>query len=198
MPSHRTRDSKYLQGHWPFNNHARDVSGHGRDGTWAGTEDYADGKFGRKVADGNNGEVSATIAGTFTEMTVTLWAKPLTVSSNNAAYETGTFTTGGTAIFRISSTRWNLYCNNGTPIYQGIVGVTANEWYHLASVFTGGTGYLYRNGLLLGSGSYTGSLVATPLVVPRTNNRDFHIGDARLYNIALSGAEVFDIFKWRM
>ena len=48
--SHRIRNPQYLVGHWlAGGDHADDVSGYGNNGTWTGTEAYADGTYGRSV-----------------------------------------------------------------------------------------------------------------------------------------------------
>jgi hypothetical protein len=104
------------------------------------------------------------------------------------------------------------YCGNGA-VLAGFVGsagtktacdrnpLPANAWTHLAATNDGSVLRLYRNGVLTSSAAVTGAPVASTgtlqLGASRVSGENFSgkLDDARVYNRALSAAEVLALFN---
>jgi len=84
-----------------------------------------------------------------------------------------------------------------------VIGTTTPEedhWYHVAGTYDGGFLRMYVDGVLEGSTAHSGSLLGSnsPLDIGRraiANDRDFRgsIGDVRLYDYALTGAQIAQV-----
>ena len=214
MPSHRVNDESLLVAHYPFSGHARDVSGHGYDGTLVNTPTWGTFLNGRGSIefDGNNQHVNL---GRIVELdnapafTMTFWMKQdvLKVADyifyrwvdwNNCIM----FTTDANGVYI-------LFRNAGnTDIrfdYAGLV--FANDWAHMAAVFDGSqTGNAERFKLYINSVPVTLTFAgsAVPATAPDLSTVDANIGavanafdgelyDFRIFSAALSRDEILSI-----
>ena len=83
-------------------------------------------------------------------------------------------------------------------------GAVANQWFHMAGVYDGTTGYLYINGVLAASSAKTWSTVQSTAQIGRqTNGAEYfngNISSAKIYNRALTASEInqnFDALRGR-
>ena len=190
---------------------AIDSSGNGYNGTWSGTGTHyhSPGKVGSYSGqfNGSNDYVSAvpssSLSGTFTVMG---WGKPNT---------TATLALIGTRA--PSETSFDMKFINGTEIKadigNGTVWITTSAsasfnystgtWYHVTYVVTPTSYTIYVNGDNVGSGTYATN---TPLLYDSSHyiylgqyasageNFNGYIDDVRIYNRALSAAEIKAIY----
>lgn len=107
-------------------------------------------------------------------------------------------------------------CHQGTNIVFRLVnssesptGITTPvgdlEWHHYAAVYSNGSMKLYKDGVLVASGTFSGTFRAytTALLIggSTSNSVDFHvdglIDNVRIYNRALSADDVvYEMFSW--
>jgi len=137
--------------------------------------------------------------------TVSIWLKPESVASAPVfLYATGS---GGINGYFIEiAADGGLYWGHDQTFrtYTSRVGITNNEWIHLAMVKTGAgnSGDLYVNGIL--NSDYSGSFgstdtISTDLLIgwyPTASvNYTGGLDELRIYNRSLSAAEVLDLYE---
>ena len=125
--------------------------------------------------DGTNDYVQTTYAGILgtANRTFEAWVYVSSgVTSSNAIIDYGTNAVGSRNTFNITSSYSLAYISGGTNanISSSANAVSAGQWNHVAFVLNNGTGYLYVNGLQVGTGSLT--TVNTP-----SGNTNVRIGE---------------------
>ncbi len=202
-----------LVGHWSFEdcklNKASDDSGRGNTGTLTNfaltgaTSNWVAGKRGACALnfDGSDDYVlgSNTLnAGSI--LTVSAWVNPSTLASIRTILG---WTTSGGPQLRIETTgavswiKQNIIAiGTGTT---GVVGV--NSWQHIVGVYNSSTGAysFYVNGQPAGSGSSAQALTySAPQIGRHGLNTEYMAGsldDVRVYNRALTGNEISDLYN---
>jgi hypothetical protein len=219
-----TRD-KGLIGYWEFDegsgSEAHDASGHGNDGSWQGTGPYysSASKVGSCAGLFNGTDHYVKINNfvglptSFSALTIMAWIK----TSTSSETVIGDNTPGCGYSFSLSIN--GPYCSPGTGIpcgynaadarynqtYNPSITVNDNLWHYLAMVSGNGTQTLYVDGSPVASSSYTGNIPG-PLSIltlgAYTNGGCLSgsyfnglIDDVRIYNRALSAAEVQAIYN---
>jgi len=101
MSATRRLNGPHLKGFWRLNSRADDYSGYGNNGTWSGTEAYADGPMGRTVGvfNGTTAKVSCGDIGTI--RAIALSVNPTTTTEELVLVDTGKdiMVSGGTITY---------------------------------------------------------------------------------------------------
>jgi len=197
-----------------------DDSGTGNNGTISGATWTPNGKNGGALDfDGTNDSVSipgttSTLAMT-TGMTLSAWVKPRDIAGlNQQIIGRDSLSLGGSA--------WSLNADSasqkpGFTVFaqnpstgtttsgtaSGTAALTNGDWAHLTGVWTGSIMSLYVNGTLVGFGSVSGNVVNTGEAIKIGGTSvggvakyfDGLIDDVRIYNRALSSAEILDDYN---
>jgi WD40 repeat protein len=199
-----------LVAYYPFNGNADDESGNGNHGVVIGAT-LAEDRFGNADSaynfDGFDDYIEAPSlsALTFTEITVSVWVKPVSGDINNRRIVTLDNDIDPEYYhFDLEGTSWR-----GLAIYVGDdwVGDTswsfeADKWAHIAVTYDGTTVKIFRNGEL----TETGTKVAPPrngvLFVGGVDIPDYgaqiwdgEIDEVRIYNRLLSDYEIKEIYN---
>lgn len=189
-----------LIAYYPFSGNANDVTGNGNNGTNNGAI-LANDRFGNSnsayLFDGSISYIdfgSPSDLAFTSNFTVTAWCNFSGGSQNpriisygfDSGYEILTDGTAGARSF-------HLNCNS--PGFSSPASYSQNVWYSVASVIQDGIGYLYVNGVLVGSGAINTPIYMAGLQIGRksANTTDFwggSIDDVRIYNRALSSNDV--------
>jgi hypothetical protein len=202
-----------LIGYWKLDDgsgtSAIDSSGNNNAGTLQNSSTWTNGYYnGALTLNGTNSYVSVPSAASITSLsnfTYAVWVYP---------YSNGAFPGG--AIFSKNDKKYmRMYYGslNASVVMTGVnpavntSSLTLNTWQHLAMTFDSATVTvnLYKNGVLLGSSTGTGSPQddsAGSLFLGNMSTADqgFNglIDDARIYNRALSAAEVATLYNWHI
>ncbi len=188
-----------LVAYWPLDDAStpiRDKSGNGYDGTLGGIFAPATGKI-NKALYFNGGTLIATTLPLPRSYTKAAWVKLSScVGANNFI---SSVDDSGTAFWAPDSFGCKLSAGNqGTwDIVQDSVGLTPGVWYHVAVTYdpdlNGGTLSLYKNGVLVSAATNI-SPASSPYVQlgghDNGNNLNGYMDDVRIYNRALSAAEI--------
>jgi uncharacterized delta-60 repeat protein len=189
-----------LVAYYPFNGNVSDVTGIGNNGTNYGAVLTSD-RFGSPgSAYSFNGSSAYLDFGTPSDLafsnnfTLAAWCSfsggtqnPRIISFGSTnGYELLTDGTG-------SSRSFHLYC--GSLGFSTLVNYSENTWYSVVAVVQNGTGYIYVDGNLAGSGpvSALGYTANLQMGTKSQNGSDFFggsIDDVRFYNRALSANDV--------
>lgn len=177
-----------------------DLTAYNNDGTISGATWNAGGYF---DFDGLNDKV--TLPSTFFKTTkilsVAVWVKFDTISQNFIGIiENVVGNVGGWALDIPSSAsklpRLDFYNGSSYSIAQGTTALTTGQWHHLCGTISGEEMKLYVNGSLEDTTSYSVAISNTNQSVViggdgvSTNYLDGQISDVKLYDKALSAAEV--------
>ncbi len=189
-----------------FEGMATDSSGNGNHGQLQGPPEIVTGRFDNAFNfDGVNDYVEYSLPDpvTFDAYTVALWARADTLGQNNG---TGLFNNSSSDNFQIDMDGGNPgnYRYNGEN--TGIFGAVTTGWIHLAVTCDGTDTKLYYNGKYIRTlfnvadnvfGRYTfGKNRGT--VPASTHYFDGSIDDARVYDVALSDAEIAALYlEWK-
>jgi hypothetical protein len=187
---------------------AADGSGNGNNGTLTNGPVWTAGRMGSGLAfDGTNDSViiphspSLAMAGAFS---MAAWVNPAVSTTSFKSVMVKNYTH-----FLYASVKG--YCGNGA-VLAGFVGTAgtktvcaptplpANAWTHLAATNDGSVLRLYRNGVMTSSAAVTGVPVASTGTLQLGANRfgeyfNGKLDEARVYNRALSAAEVLALFN---
>jgi hypothetical protein len=181
-----------------------DKTGNGNNGTILGAT-WAPGRFGSGLLfNGSSNWVTIPDANSLdltTGMTLEAWVKPSTPDGFKTIILKER--SGGLAYSMYAANDTDgppaAFLNFGSSSDQTVSGsavLPLNAWSHLAVTYDGATMSLYANGVLVGSSSFTGSMVSTSGALRLGGNSiwgDFFAGtmdDVRIYNRALSAIEI--------
>ena len=200
-----------------------DSSGNGNTGTLYGDNGVGDngtgldctvsGKYGTGCdLDGTDDyvKISTTVGGNFDrdQITFSTWFYPHALS-------TGTIQ----RIFQRATSTWGMYLNGSTSALWFYVDTTddggsfitsivtipsTNQWYHAVGTYDGNNIKLYLNGVLMDTDAQTGLIDNGARAYVSIGSSDETpsqlyngvIDDARVYNRALSGTEVSQLYNW--
>jgi hypothetical protein len=209
-----------LVGYWPLNEgqgtKTADMSGNGHDGTlYGGVTWITPGLIGDAAirVDGNAG--SRVNAGTWDpgeRLTLAVWAR--WTGEQNKAPRTGLI--GKRNNWSDTEIRWfsevmtsgEVRMRNYTQTVSSPAGaLTAHidEWAHVAITYDGATARIYLNGMQVGSGAFTLGPMTTATIglgckeggsTSSTEVFSGDLDDARIYDRALSAADVQQLYGW--
>ncbi len=200
-----------LVGYWPLDGSANDASGNNNNGTWSGTQTngsyYTGGKIGQ--AGNFNGtddyvnvsSIDAFISGS--QGSVSVWVYPQYTSTSTTGY---IFSSWGPSSNRFYLTYYpssgSVGASRGNPQTSiGLGNTSLNNWYYLALTWNSSTMYGYSNGNLISSSSYTnsssqgGNSTIGAYQISPAQLFPGEIDDVRIYNRALSAAEIQAIYN---
>lgn len=201
--------------YWALNENtgilASDSSGHGYTGVLLGNPTWTTGKYGYGLRfDGAGDFVRYTnvLVNPNQPFTISVWVYP-TVNAPSAAWlELSSFSScnGNPQLWAHNSngTLVLARCGNGAGPVIGSIGSFMNGWHHMAFVYSGGVTSSYLDGVAVG-----GAGVYQPYTWPSISSARFIIGaardgtqgytglmdEARLYNVALSPAQIIQVMN---
>jgi len=192
-----------LIGHWPLDGSAGDSRG-ANNGTWSGTEAYAEGKLGQ--AGSFNGasliELGSVMpAGAYTK---SAWIYR-TADAANSVLSGATGPAGSSHALRCSSGNGNkLSSGHASDVVQSAAALPQDTWVHVAVTYdpnvAGGTLKLYLNGAPV-SGTPTATGIGAPTdssaqiaALLKANCFQGRIDDVGLWNEALSDAMIAEVY----
>jgi len=153
-------------------------------------------------------EVAHSDAYLLSEGSVAFWFKTDDAGKIQGLFskDSSGFDTGGHLTIHLDGSRVKVRIQSASASFEVMSGVVQSDrWYHVASTFGSGGLMLYVDGVLFSGDAYTGGLVGNRepiaiganswnsgnLIVTATDSYiDGVIDDVRIYNRALSGAEV--------
>ncbi|TSC88006.1 MAG: Uncharacterized protein G01um10145_955, partial [Microgenomates group bacterium Gr01-1014_5] len=203
--------SNGLVGYWKMDETATpslDSSGNASSGTWAGNATSAAGKFGNSISlDGTGDWVSvgaiSTLGVTGANFTACTWFK--TSGTQEDIIANGVSTDGTYLLMSyLGKLRGHVwYSSNGNTI-DSTATVNDNAWHHGCQVVDNTKIYLYIDGALDNSATLSGTksaVTGTTYIGNRngvSGGNDFigTIDEARVYNRALSPAEVSQLYNF--
>jgi hypothetical protein len=210
-----------LVGHWTFDEgtgtRANDSSGLGNTGTLVGSPTWATGKLGKALSfNGSNQFIRASVPAARTSVvTVSAWIKPASSMTSRQDF----LASGSAALYSTNNWIFSVKGNTGVTAGLSVLGyspsssadlsttgavLTTGAWSHVVFVSDGVTTTIYVNGvsvksgaLSLNAGNTTGEFIGASSNDGVTWNFPFNgsIDDARVYNRALSAAEVAALYK---
>jgi hypothetical protein len=197
--------SRGLVGYWPLyegsGSSTADWSGNGNTAS-LGSNPWIVGHIGEGVAI-NSGSLSIPYTGAYpvTAITVTAWMN-LSANYNWPNYLVNQW---GSA-----PGSWLLYSNVGGNATFGITGpasstqnnasgcsITTSTWHFIVGTYDGNTVSSYLDGGLCGTHTLTGQILLQPTTLTSATNASgtFNVDDIRLYNRALSAAEIQEVYN---
>lgn len=193
-----------LVGYWPFNGSAKDATPYSHNGTVTGAVLVTDKQGRADSAYSFNGSGQYIDAGPnpitgASPFTLAAWIDTTQVSRYSGALTIGASGSGASAyIGTVNTAQIGTSDSIGGGFYGSNVGsgiTTTGQWVHVALTFDGTTGTMYVNGTATNTFPFTPSLSGASLRIGRIGSDttyDFSgsIDDVRLYNRALSAAEV--------
>lgn len=193
-----------------------DSSGNGANGAWVNNTTFTPGKYGNGtlfdgindsivIPDDNNFSVTTT-----NQLTVSAWVKPAVVNTSQR-FVNKTGVTGGY--------EWTLQIASDGTITGGLHNTAGSDYLYVStlSTLTAGNWYLatftanaitntvdlYLNGVLVGTSTTTSGSIANGTESVRfgedgNGNNDFNgsLDEVRIYNRALTPAEVQKLYNW--
>ncbi len=205
-----------LVGYWPLDDAsgviASDSSGNGNTGTITGAS-WASGKRGKALDfNGTDQHVSVTASSVLnptTALTVSAWIKPDAVDNEwGPVVESGGNLNSGTGYFFGYYTASNSFIFEvGDGSYDSVsVLLPVGQWYHVVGTYSAsGNLYLYVNGVQVGTHSHTVASISydsNPFTIGKLayccatgHHFDGQIDDVRVYNRALSAADVATLYR---
>ncbi len=200
---------------WSFNGSdstattTRDISGTGNTLYLQGTARYGLGKVGQglQITGVNAASHASTSASVLdpstTDLTAAVWFKPFILNTTNDAIlsqETGSGTQGRNWLFAAATTN-KLGSNLGSTQLFSTSTLQLNQWHHGAVTLSGTVRRLYLNGVLENSTTTTaeaanGSFaVGKGIIGGHQQNFPGIIDEVRIYNRALSGSEILQLYQ---
>ena len=214
-----------LVGYWPMDegtgstsgvSQTADQSGNSNNGTWYGTAAgtnstyYTTGKVGSYAGnfDGSTDFISLTTGLNPAPLTVSVWIKATSQSNPNdeivANRHDGT-KVGWDFRYTGSNVEAQFYNAGGSLVtLPGSSNITLNVWTHVAVTFTGMNWVIYLNGSADNSGAVSSTAIVPsdePLYIAgraaggATSDFGGSIDDVRIYNRALSAAEISALYN---
>jgi hypothetical protein len=215
----KTAPNNGLVGYWSFDENtgtlAGDASGNGNTGTLTNGPTWTTGKLGKAINfDGANDYVTMgdptalKLAGAFT---ISAWIYPESFGGNsrgrivdkNSGFIAGYLldldnfnTTNGIAV----AVNDGFSATSRSRIFSNAV--TLNKWQHIIALFDGTNVTVYNNGVSVGASqtltvptSGTDNFVIGGRTTDNTRNFDGYIDEVRVYNRALSGTEITNLYN---
>ncbi len=194
--------------HYQFEGNANDSSGNGRNGTLVNGPTFVAGQIGQAVnLDGTNDHVSmpSGVVNGLTDFSIATWVRLDTTSAWRRLFDFGTGTTVNMFLTPQSGSNTVRFAitTGGGGAEQQINGTSAlptGTWTHVAVTKSGNTGRLYVNGAQVGQNT---AMTLSPSSLGNTTQNwigrsqytgdpflDGQVDDFRIYNRALSAAEV--------
>jgi endoglucanase len=185
---------------------AADSTGNGKTGTLQSGASFAAGKINNGVnVNGSGGQVnlpSVFNPATQTDFTATAWVRLATAIADTQVIlqQMDGSGTGRTWLYRKSTGELASYLGNAETTSSATL--ATNTWYHVALVKTGSSLQLYVNGSASGSPatrtieSTVGTMRIGAHKVTTTQYWNGLIDEVRVYNRALSGAELATVYAW--
>ena len=148
-----------------------------------------------RIASGGNNGASATIANLpigNAARTVSVWVLQPTTSTDNYVFRYGSLTPN--RVYGLSNQGSNLinfgYANDLVATNQSASGA---NWVHIVTTFDGTTAKIYRNGTQVASGNKAGwNTLSGVFILGR--DVEIYIDDLKIYNRAISAAEVSSLY----
>lgn len=150
-----------------------------------------------------NTGASATFSSPTAAITLMAWIRPLALDTGVTYFATGFLNVGNSTIVALFNQRSDfgpsdvLQANiriEGTGLVSiGGPALTLNTWTHVALTYDGATLSLYKDGIAVNSLAQSGTITAGDVLFVGGNplyNSNLDIDDARVFNTALTGAEV--------
>jgi prepilin-type N-terminal cleavage/methylation domain-containing protein len=213
--------SQGLVGWWPLDegtgSTAYDQSGNENNGTWSGTMAspnstyYGTGKVYPYAGwfDGTNNDVNLgnpTILQITNAITIALWVNPSSLPTYSAFisnFQGGSYNNGAFAMRMISGNLiTNFFFSSGSSLQIAQSFNTKNTWSYFVATYDGSHGVVYLNGKSFATGNATGSITYSQgynwLIdgtYPGGSGIPGSINDVRIYNRALSPAEVMALYN---
>jgi len=200
-------DPKILVGHWLLNSNADD-SLKKQDGTWVGTETYDTNQYGKSCAslDGSsfiNLETQLPTDGSAWSVSLFLKIDSIPGADVNVFGQYALTFAGRTAIICTSNSAIAFFNDDSGTAF--IYTANTNEWVHIV-VTNDGSGNIsgYANGNFKVSDTGCSNVLSTNTLIGAgydtngtTPTRYFtgKVSNVRIYNVALTGDEVKQIFK---
>ena len=184
-------------------NDSCDSSGNGNDGAWNGDATSTAGKFGNGVTfDGTGDYINAGNSSTLTSnttWTASVWVNPTSVSGYHAVIGGGYTATNATVYIRDGKV--GVFTNGD---YLTTDTISTSTWSHITVTEDGTSLRIYINDALSRTFTNTfsfgpGTVNMTIGINPHTLNTEGFVGkidDVRIYNRALSGKEVRDLYAF--
>ena len=203
---------------WDFNGTTADYIT-GLTGTVTGAETYGPGKFNQAAVFNNAVQINETPTYNYTYnspallssagFTLAWWFNQSNKLSTNYQALVAWSSTSGSYYFdpnvaKAAGGQIGFYGQN--PSGSGLVltipsgiNTVVGTWYHVAFVVNAGTHTMYVNGSQYGTGTYPNEYTLNQIMVARTAQYNGHafagsIDDLRIYNTALSSAQVQSIY----
>ena len=204
-------DPENIVGIWLFDEGdgdvAMDSSGNGNDGTLLNNPEWVDGKLGMALEfDGSStsvdcGDTESMNIPTGGEVTMCAWVYP-TVGSTAAwqgimAKRTGSYSYG----INFITNQFQVYTSGASAIAIFNYNLPSDEWVHIAGVMSSDPTELYVNGELFGTWGGGGGVIEAAnglrIGASGTIGEVFNgiIDDVGIFNVALSEAEIKDIYN---
>lgn len=204
--SQNTKVTNGLIGVWSFDGAdlqgttAYDRSGSGNNGTLVNSPKKSIGKIGQALQLTGNNYVNTSVSAPVSAYSKSAWVKVASCSNtNNIVSSTG----NATALFAPSSYTCKLSSgHNGSWMQvQDSTALTPGVWYFVSVTYdssvAGGTLKLYKNGALVNSATSIAAPATGAVQIGAHGGGNFLTGsidDARLYNRALTDAEVEQLY----
>lgn len=183
-----------------------DATGNGHDLTLTGATWDPSGHTGAGITNSStNIGAKVPFVAPYTAMTIMGWVKPLDLTPGTSHAAFGFFDNGESTAFML----WAQRSDFGTPnVLQGNIRIngslrelhgtalTVGVWAHLALTFDGSHGELYKDGVSVWTYDEAGpigqndALCVAGAMANGQYDSDVVVDDVRVYNIALTGAQV--------
>ncbi|MCK9476321.1 MAG: LamG domain-containing protein [Candidatus Muirbacterium halophilum] len=167
-----------------------DVSGFGNNGTLVNGVGYSSDGGGSLSFDGVNDYVQTPIKPDVNSLTITMWVKSNSISSNKIFLNgsTSPYTTGR-FYFAIYNGKWNMGIG-GVAWGSGIVSATT-DWTYITILVNNNIVYMYVNNILNRQLSSNNVILSKNISISDTNYPwDGNIGQILIYNRALTQQEI--------
>lgn len=198
-----------LVGYWKMEESATpatDSSGNGGSGTWTGNVARTGAKFGYGTTYDGTGDYISVADSTYlsptSQVTITAWLNPSTSIATKAivvkdtAYRLVTGSSGNPICQIHNGSSWQTAATSSTAL-------SLSSWQHVGCTYDGTTARVFVNGSQTGSASYSVSIADNANALRIGSDSGGTYGDfngkqdeVRIYNRALSPAEISSLFNW--
>jgi hypothetical protein len=183
-----------------------DASGNGHTLTLNGTSWEPSGHTGSALTNTTTAQgATSFFTNPTAAITLMAWVKPLDLTTNTTHFGLGFLDAGGSTYVGIFTQRVDfgthnvLQCDlrlNGTLNEYLGPALTVGTWVHLAITYNGSQAVVYKDGVAVSTTAATGAittgdgLYVAGWSLSSPEDTDVVIDDARVFNVALTGAEV--------